>query len=25
VGAGSKTLLRQAVPRPPSRRLARGA
>jgi nucleotide-binding universal stress UspA family protein len=25
VGAGGKTLLRQAVPRPPSRRLARGA
>jgi nucleotide-binding universal stress UspA family protein len=25
VGAGTKTLLRQAVPRPPSRRLARGA
>ena len=25
VGAGSKTLLRQAVPRPPTRRLARGA
>jgi nucleotide-binding universal stress UspA family protein len=25
VGSGSKTLLRQAVPRPPSRRLARGA
>jgi nucleotide-binding universal stress UspA family protein len=25
VGAGAKTLLRQAVPRPPSRRLARGA
>ncbi|UOY00787.1 universal stress protein [Blastococcus sp. PRF04-17] len=25
VGAGSKALLRQAVPRPPSRRLARGA
>lgn len=25
VGAGSKTLLRQALPRPPSRRLARGA
>ena len=25
VGAGGKTLLRQAVPRPPTRRLARGA